>query len=158
MSAERVKRLCDDIASARDEVLAVVESLTPEQFAKPTVNEGWSVKEVLIHLATIPARNVDMWEHAIAEKAWSKEPKVDDYSRKQVEARKGTPGAAIVAEYRQAMADQIAFLQNMDPALMDKEWDHPAASIGHCTLEHMASAGPRHHRKHAAEIQAAIAG
>lgn len=158
MSAERVKKLCDDITSARNEVLSIVESLSPEQFARPTVNDGWSVREVMIHLATIPARNMDMWSHAIAGKDWTGEKKVDDFSRKQIELRKDTPDADIVKEYRQATDEQIAFLQTMDPAMMDREWDHPAASLGRTTLEKMAIAGPPHHRKHGAEIKAAVAG
>ena len=140
-----------------DEVLAIVSGLTPDQFERPTVNTGWSVKDTLAHLATIPLRNVDMWRHALEGRAWTGEASVDDYSLKRVTERRSWSGQQVVDEYRQTMTDQIAFLQQLNPADADCEWDHPAASLGRTTLLKMASGGPPHHRKHGSEIRAATA-
>jgi Mycothiol maleylpyruvate isomerase N-terminal domain len=156
MSSERVQRLSQEIAEARDYVLGIVSGLTPEQFERPTINEGWSVKDVMCHLSTIPMRNIEMWKHALEDRAWTGEAKVDDFSARMVEERKGWTGQQIVDEYKQGTADQIAFLGNLSDADLDKEWDHPAASIGRASLASIAGSGPRHHRKHADEIKAAV--
>ena len=56
--------------------------------------------------------------------------------------------------FRRALIDYVL----LTPADLDREWDHPAASIGRTTLEKMASVGPRHHRQHGEEIRAATTG
>jgi uncharacterized damage-inducible protein DinB len=155
MSSDRVQHLCDEIRAAREEVLGIVSGLAPEQFDRSTVNEGWTVRDTLSHLATIPLRNMDMWRCVLDGQPWTAEKSVDDFSRKRVEERRGLPGQAVVDEYRRTTDEQIAFLSKLSDADLDREWDHPAASIGRTTLETMILAGPRHHRKHGAEIQAA---
>jgi uncharacterized protein (TIGR03083 family) len=157
MSDPRVTSLIDDIRAVQDEVLSVAATLTPEQWAKPSINPGWSAQDVFVHIATIPIRNLDMWHHVMEGREWTGVKSVIPWNEEMVAARRGKPASEIVEEYKTNTAALIDFLENAPPGALDKEWDHPAASIGHTTLEEMAKAGPPHHRKHLKEIKDAAA-
>ncbi|MFN8636132.1 MAG: maleylpyruvate isomerase N-terminal domain-containing protein [Chloroflexota bacterium] len=152
MTDARVTRLCNDIRAAQDEVMAVVTTLTPEQLAKPSINPGWSAQDVLVHIATIPLRNLEMWHCVMEGREWTGLKSVIPWNEEMVAARRGKPASDIIAEYKKNVGALLDFLEHAPEGALDKEWDHPAASIGHTTLEVMANAGPRHHRKHLAEI------
>lgn len=155
MANERTQALCAEMRESSDYTLGIVSGLTDEQWAKPTVNTGWSAKDTMVHLATIPLRNVDMWQHAMEGKPWTGEKSVDEFSAKKVKEWASWTGQQVVDEYKKNVAAAIAFLEKIGDKGLDQEWDHPAASIGRATIEGMANAGPRHHRKHADEIKAA---
>src|SRR5437763_16881501 len=48
-----------DYNAARDELLRLISSLTPEDLAKPTVCEPWTVRDLIAHMAT-SASNVQV--------------------------------------------------------------------------------------------------
>ena len=54
--SDRVQQMQEETAAARDAVLALVDGLSAADFDRPTVNEGWSVKDTLAHLGSIEAR------------------------------------------------------------------------------------------------------
>lgn len=153
--SDQKRLLQDEITVARGEVLGLVSCLGPEQFDRPTANEGWSVKDVLAHLASIEARLRSMWQHALEGRAWpADDSSVDAYNERCVAERRSWTPQAIVGELEQNGRETGSFLERLAPEDLDRAWDHPTR--GSVTIEALVRIVPRHLRAHAEELQAAL--
>ena len=153
--SDRKRQLQDEITAARAEVLGVVSALGPEQFDRPTTNEGWSVRDTLAHLSSIEARLRAMWQHALDGRPWpANDASVDAYNERCVAERRSWTPQAIVAELEQSGRETASFLDRLAPEDLDRQWEHPVR--GTVTLETLAQIIPRHLRAHGEELQAAL--
>jgi uncharacterized protein (TIGR03083 family) len=153
--ADRTREIVDELRAARAEVLDLVGPLSPAQFDRLTSNEGWSVKDTLAHLSSIEARLRTTMQHAVEGRAWPDDaPNIDTYNARSVDERRSWTAEAIVAELRQTGPETEAAIDRLNPADLDREWDHPVR--GRVTVEALARIAARHLRSHATEIAAAL--
>ncbi|WP_188189876.1 maleylpyruvate isomerase family mycothiol-dependent enzyme [Nonomuraea sp. SYSU D8015] len=92
----------DDLAAEYRQLDAVLESLTPEQWSQASAAEGWTVADVVLHLAQTEEA---VTAPAITEaKAFlpSAEATVDGMADEMVAAERGMPPADLLARWRKA--------------------------------------------------------
>ena len=155
--SDRKQQLHDAITAARGEALEAVSGLGPEQLARPTTNEGWSVKDILAHLSSIEARLRSMCQHGLDGRQWPAEDgDVNAYNARCMAERRAWSGPALVAELEQSGKESLSMLERLAPEDLDRTFDHPTR--GPVTIETLLWIIPRHTQAHSGEIKAALAG
>ncbi|WP_240777926.1 maleylpyruvate isomerase family mycothiol-dependent enzyme [Nonomuraea basaltis] len=92
----------DDLAAEYRQLDAVLESLTPDQWSRPSAAAGWTVSDVVLHLTQSEEVITDQ---SIPEgKAFlpSAEATVDGMAEEMVAAERGMPPADLLARWRKA--------------------------------------------------------
>ena len=110
--------------SSLDELCA---DLTEEQWKTPTGCPGWTVQDQLSHLIDYEARAVGKPapEHKAADVSHTKND-LGVTNEDGVDARRGLPGADVLAEFRSVTADRLAQLRALTPADLEREVTTPA--------------------------------
>jgi uncharacterized protein (TIGR03083 family) len=159
--SDRVQRLQDEAAAARDAVLTLVDGLSADQFERSTANEGWSVKDTLAHLASIEARvrlmvhTVLMVQTVLDGGTWTgSRADLDEYNARCVAERRAWTPDAVIAELRETGQETAALIGRLTPEQLDHQWDHPI--FGPMTNERTIGIVARHLRSHAEELGAAL--
>jgi uncharacterized protein (TIGR03083 family) len=151
----RGEQLRDEAEEARNAVLALVDGLDAETFARPTANAGWSVKDTLAHLASIEARVRLMIQTVLEGGVWSgTRADLDAYNARCVDERRSWTPAAVVAELRETGQATSGLFARLTPEQLDHEWQHPI--FGPMTIERTAGIVRGHLRSHTEELQAAL--
>ncbi|MGI5282287.1 maleylpyruvate isomerase family mycothiol-dependent enzyme [Nonomuraea polychroma] len=92
----------DDLAAEYRQVDAVLESLTPEQWAHPSAAAGWTVSDVVLHLAqteeTVTGPSITDGTALLP----SVETTVDGLADEMVAAERGMPPADLLARWRKS--------------------------------------------------------
>src|SRR3982074_1078193 len=52
MPQERIAAIRDDLVDAQHDLLEVLDRVGPDDWLRPSPNEGWTVRDLLIHLTT----------------------------------------------------------------------------------------------------------
>jgi uncharacterized protein (TIGR03083 family) len=152
---ERAKKLLDETAAARNEVLSLATSLTAEQLDRPTTNEGWSIKDILAHLASTEARQRLIVRTVLDGGTWvAGEEDRDDYNARAVAERRTWTPDAIITELRETGRETASLVERLAVEELDREWDHPI--FGRMTIERTAQITARHLQRHAEEIRMAL--
>jgi hypothetical protein len=148
----RTQDMLAELASEHDAFLDALEAVDLELVTVPGVVDGWSVRDLIVHVA--------FWaEHATEALRLATEGRgaVFDYDLAQTdamnavlleEARQTTPEAAVEREARAfgAFADA---LDDLDPDLLDV-----ALGNGHTPAMVIGYDGPEHYREHAGHLRA----
>ncbi len=154
---DRRQELHGAITAARSDALEAVSGLGPDQLARTTANEGWSVKDVLAHLSSIEARLRSMCEYGLDGRQWpADDGDVNAYNARCVAERRSWSGPALVAELEQSGGESLGLLERLAPEDLDRTFNHPTR--GMVTIETLMWIIPRHLRAHTEEIKAALAG
>ena len=155
MVTNRGQQLGDSAAEARNAVLALVDGLDAETFARPTANEGWSVKDTLAHLASIEARVRLMIQIVLEGGVWTgTRIDLDAYNARCVDERRAWTPAAVVAELRETGQATSELFARLTTEQLDHEWQHPI--FGTMTIERTAGIVRGHLRGHTEELRAAL--
>ena len=124
---------------------------------RPTSNEGWSVKDILVHLSSIEARLRSMWQYALDGRQWpADDGDVNAYNERCVAERRSRSGPALVAEPGQSGGGALSLLERLAPEDLDRTFNHPTR--GPVTIETLMRTIPQHLRAHTEEIKAALGG
>lgn len=155
---DRRTRLKHKMEEARQELIATLQSLTPEQMTRPTHNEGWNVGAVAAHIA-----GAEGSMEAIARRILSRELNQREtaesldlarYNNSMIKRRSDKSIAELIEELQH---NRVRSLQIIDAA-SDEELDlpgyHPA--YGEVTLYGLFVVIYRHERQHAEDIKLAI--
>ncbi len=148
----RTQDLLAELASDRDAFLDALEAVDLELVTVPGVVDGWSVRDLIVHVA--------FWaEHATEALRLATEGRGAEFdydpaqtdtmnARLLEEARQATPEAAVEREARAfgAFADA---LDDLDPDLLDV-----ALGNGHTPAMVIRYDGPEHYREHAGHLRA----
>jgi hypothetical protein len=151
---DRGQQLHAEAAAARDAVLALVAGVSPERLDRPTVNDGWSARDTLAHLASIEARVRLMVQTVLDGGVWSGDRvDLDAYNARCVSERRSWTPEAVIAELQQTGRESATLFGRLTPEDLDREWQHPI--LGPMTIEQTAGIIARHLRSHAEELRAA---
>jgi uncharacterized protein (TIGR03084 family) len=91
----------DDLAAEYRRLAAVLESLTPDQWSRPSAAEGWTVSDVVLHLAQTE-EVITGGSMREGQAFLSSETAVDRLADEMVAAERGTPPADLLARWRTA--------------------------------------------------------
>jgi uncharacterized protein (TIGR03083 family) len=154
---DRKQELHGAITAARSDALEAVARLGPDQLARPTANEGWSVKDILAHLSSIEARIRSMCQFGLDGRQWpADDGDINAYNARCVAERRSWSGPALVAELEQSGRESLSLLERLAPEDLDRTFNHPTRGV--VTIETLLSIIPRHLRGHTEEIEAALGG
>ncbi|MBV9121301.1 MAG: maleylpyruvate isomerase N-terminal domain-containing protein [Chloroflexi bacterium] len=107
-------RMVADYNAERDRLVALVESLRPEDLALPTVCEGWTVKDLVAHMAT-SASNVQ----ALMQRHYQPNPGVEvlnDRNAEGVAARRDKTVRQCLDELLDWHERNISYLRSLSDA------------------------------------------
>jgi uncharacterized protein (TIGR03083 family) len=145
----------DEAGSARAEVLAMLDSLSAEQFDAPTINEGWSVKDTAAHLASIEARVRLMLETVLNGGTWAADrADLNAFNARAVEERRSWSADTILQEIRDTGRETANLFARLTADDLDREWVHPI--FGDMTIERTAAIIAGHLRSHARDLRLAL--
>jgi uncharacterized protein (TIGR03083 family) len=152
---DRVQQLQEETAAARDAVLALVDGLSAADFGRPTVNEGWSVKDTLAHLGSIESRARTVLERGLRGETWTAtRADLDAYNAGCVAERRAWTPEAVVAELRETGQETARVLGRLRSEDLDREWQHPLFGVR--TIEWTARIIATHLQSHLKDLQTAL--
>ena len=134
---------------ATDELVAVVRGVGPDRWLQPSANPGWTNKDLLAHLATGYAVRLAVLESVVTTGRPGAVPDADAANAHNIEARRGTPVADLVAEMLATRGTVLRLIQQLQDAHLDvvvELGDAPARLGAH--LPDLS----RHDLDHAAEF------
>lgn len=102
-----------DLVAEFDRLETILEQLTPVQWASPSALEGWTVRDVVVHLAQTEA--LVSVEIEVATDKWvERERALDAHVDDQVRGDESS-AAEVLARWKQARRDSVAALRAADP-------------------------------------------
>ncbi len=121
MTAMQVRPVVDALTAQQAELAGLLEGRSSEEWAKPTPCEGWSVADVVLHLAQTDELAIASLEGRLPavgeELGWSTERgrDVDDAADALVVANRDQAPEEIAAQWKDAAARLIAAFREADP-------------------------------------------
>lgn len=152
---ERIEALKRELQEARDALLAEVDRIVEGEWAKPTVVEGWTVRDQLAHLAYNQPGQPKVIRSILEGKGGtSANFDLNYYNRRGLEKQQGKSVEQLKAELAAGHADTLKLLDELSDEDLDKMGNH--ASAGHTTLENIFRTIARHDREHTGYIREAL--
>ncbi len=145
-----IDRLTQKITTARDRLLDTIEELTAEQMTR-SPNEGWSIREILHHLAIGEEANVELAERALAGNPVAMDDfDMDAWNIEQVSQRAHRPAAEAIEELHRVREKTLTTLQSLSDENLAATLDHPG--WGEMTIEQLFRALGTHDLLHRRDI------
>lgn len=148
----RTQDLLAELASDRDAFLDALEAVDLELVTVPGVVDGWSVRDLIIHVAFWAEHATEALRLATEGRGaeFAYDPAQTDTMNAVLleEARQTTPEAAVERETR-AFHGFADALDGLDPGLLDV-----ALGNGHTLAMVIGYDGPEHYREHAGHLRA----
>lgn len=157
--ADRKARLKHKMEEARQELVATLQSLTPEQMDLPTRNEGWTVGQVVAHIAS-----AEGGMEVIAQRILNREPNqresmaefdLNRFNDGRIRKRAGKTTADLIEELNTSRARTLEIVDRASAEELDLPGYHPSA--GEINLYGLFVVIYRHERQHTTDIRDAIA-
>lgn len=152
---ERKTKLSDRLVQSRQELLAILSDLAADELARRPVNDGWSVLDVVAHLASAE-RGHQQVIAGLLDGQDTRRPgfDLDAFNEAEVGARRGVSPDALLSELAVSRADTIALLGRVEPGDWERTGYHPGGFD--TTVEGVFRVIAIHERRHAKEIRAAL--
>ena len=155
---ERKRLIHDHLIRTREELLEVIGQMQPADWERPVqaAEGGWTVKQVLLHLATSENGQINAGK-AIG----AGQPTVPDdfdlnrYNKRQVEKNKDKQPPEILFGMAESRQKLLAFLDEVSPGELDKRGKHGRGDV--ISLEQLFYRIGEHEAEHTAEIKQALA-
>jgi uncharacterized protein (TIGR03083 family) len=144
-----------DLTDAQANLLAVLDRIGPDDWSRPSPNEGWTVRDLLCHVATAEVGFVP----SLKKMAAGGGGVPDDFDpnrwnagqlRRRAEASVGE----LRADLESAHKAMLALLNELDDAALDQTGRLSSGGVG--SLEDAFRLVARHKRSHTADIAAAL--
>lgn len=157
---DRRTRVRVKMEEARHELVDLLQSLTPEQMELPTRNEGWKVRQVVIHIAQAEGGMLP-----IAQRILERDPQQRElaqsidlarYNNSMIKRRTDKTVPELIEELNTSRAKVNELLAQVSDSDLDLPGYHPA--VGEITLYGLFVVIYRHERDHAEDIRQALAG
>lgn len=152
---ERKTKLNSRLAQSRQDLLASIAELTPDELAQRAVNNGWSVQDVVAHLASAERGHQQVIAALLAGQG-TRQPgfDLDAFNEAEVGARRGMTTEAVFGELAASRVATLALLDEIEPV----DWDRPGYHPGgfDTTVEDVFRVIAIHEKRHAKEIRSAL--
>ena len=154
---DRKTRLKVKMTEARQELVKVFNTITPENMNRPTANEGWSAYDVACHIA-----GAEGGMEVIAQRTLVGQPSMVEgfdihrFNSGGIRKRKERAIPELIAELDQSRARMFALLESTTDEQLSLPVEHP--TVGKIDLYGLFVVIYRHELQHANEIKEAIQG
>ncbi|MFZ2487658.1 MAG: DinB family protein [Anaerolineae bacterium] len=153
---ERKEKLRQRMQDTRAELLALIETLTAERAAAPSGNPGWTVQDVVAHLAGAEGGHRQVIRGLLAEppRHFPRDFDLDAFNAAEVGARRGQTLNALQAELDSQRAETLALLDS----ITDDQWERAGYHPGgfDTTVEGVFRVIAIHEKRHVKELRAAL--
>jgi uncharacterized protein (TIGR03083 family) len=143
------------LVAAQAKLLAVLDRVGHEGWSRPSPNEGWTVRDLLCHVATAEVGFLSTLKKMAA--GGGGVPDDFDPNRwnaGQLRRRAGASVSELRADLESAHQGMLAVLDELDDAALDQPGRLSTGEAG--TLEDTFRLVARHKRAHTADIEAAL--
>ncbi|MCO6451093.1 MAG: DinB family protein [Caldilineales bacterium] len=143
------------LLQSQEDVLATVSGLDAEQ-SSLLANEGWSVREMLAHLASAELGHCQVVQRLLQGKDTKAEDfDLDTFNNAEVNARQDRSVTEILEEYRANRSATLELLDTIDESDWEKSGYHPGGFD--TTIEGVFRVISIHEKRHLREIKSALA-
>ena len=104
----------DDLEAEQERLEAILEALDEAAWRSPSAAEGWSVADVVLHLAQTEDAVVWMATGGDADRPRLQAPGVDDAAERMVQAERAEP-AVVFERWKEGRRAALAALRSADP-------------------------------------------
>jgi uncharacterized protein (TIGR03083 family) len=157
MTTDKVTVWQQELSAARQELLALLNSLTPEQWQMPVFSEAttWSVSTAVAHIAE-GERGMSVHVHKIRKGEETLPAGFDlTHWNAGVAGRMGNPTPSeLLALLDTTRARTLATMASLNPEDWERTGRHPSRGI--ITIEQYYATMAGHDRQHAADIRRAL--
>ena len=140
-----------NLVEAHQELVALLDSMTPAEMDRLSPNEGWTAKDTLAHLSTIEIRMRGQVQTVLAGLPFPRD-NVNDFNEAQVAERKDWTVGQLRDELEREHGLTLALLEGLSEEALAREFDHPRR--GRIPLAGIFPIIPNHMRTHSADIAA----
>ena len=143
-----------EILDARAELLLEIEHLSESDWIKPAPPEGWTVKDVVTHLAASQPTQPVLIRNILAGKGGSR-PDFDlnFFNKRGLEKREGKTVDDLKTELAAGHADSLNLLDELSDAQLAAQGKHPR---GDKTIGEIFQIIALHDREHTGHIRTAL--
>jgi len=152
----RTTALHHELASAQAELLAVLDRVGPDDWQRPSPNEGWTIHDLLTHLSTSEVGFVPTLRRmAAGQGGVPSDFDPDRWNAGQLRRRGTTPPEQLRQELEAAHQQMLAMVDALDDHALDQRGHLSTGEEG--STEDNVRLVARHKRGHTQDIQAALA-
>ena len=105
----------DDLAAEQERLESLLEPLTAEQWSSPSAAAGWSIADVLLHLAQTEEAVAMSVANATRPDLWERGDRALDDSVADAVSAERAPGEAVFDRWKAARQQALAALRAADP-------------------------------------------
>jgi len=105
----------DDLAAEQDRLESLLEPLTAEQWSAPSAAPGWSVADVVLHLAQTEEAVATSVANAARPDLWERGDRALDDSVADAVSAQRAPGKEVFDRWKVARRQALAALRDADP-------------------------------------------
>lgn len=165
MQSHDQNQLLTDLRADAESVPPLLHALDPQQLERGAYEQGWTVRDLVAHLASIEwtyprliriAEAADQGAESSGGNASTRgsNPQMDDYNARQVAKRRETPLPQLIEEFRSNRAALIDAVEATPTELLEREIQSFGGVRG-SLLQVMWSVAVEHVRTHLDDLQSA---
>jgi uncharacterized protein (TIGR03083 family) len=155
MPQERIAAIRDDLVEAQRDLLNVLDRVGPDDWPRPSPNEGWTVRDLLVHLTTSEVGFVDTLRRmAAGEGGVPADFDPNRWNAGQLRRRGDVPAEQLRPQLEEAHRDMLALLDGLDDAALDSR-GHMSSGVEGSAEDNFRLVAS-HKRGHTSDIRAAL--
>jgi uncharacterized protein (TIGR03083 family) len=153
---DRKAAIREEIAAAQRELLDVLDRVGPDDWQRPSPNEGWTLRDLLTHLTTAESGfNSTLRRMAAGEGGVPPDFDPNRWNAGQLRRRAEVPVEQLRAELASAHREMLALLDSLDDVALDRR-GHMSNGRDGSTEDTFRLVGS-HKRNHTDDMRAALA-
>ena len=157
MGLERKTAIREDLEHAQSELLTVLDRVGPDEWSRPSPNEGWTVRDLLTHLATSETGFVPTLRRmGSGEGGVPSDFDPNRWNAGQLRRRADMSPEQLRAELERSFGEILSVLDTLDDAALD-ERGHLSTGVDGSTEDNFRLVA-NHKRAHTDDMRAALAG
>jgi len=146
----------EELVATQRALVETLDGVGPDDWSRPSPNEGWTVRDLLVHLTTSESGFVPTLKRMSAgEGGVPDDFDPNRWNAGQLRRRRDMPPDQLRSELESAHADMLALLDSLDDAALGHRGHLSSGSDGSTTDNFLLVAS--HKRAHTGDIRAALA-
>jgi uncharacterized protein (TIGR03083 family) len=153
---DRKSAIRDDVQAAQQELLEVLDGVGPDEWSRPSPNEGWTIRDLLTHLTTSETAFVpSLRRMASGQGGVPADFDPNRWNAGQLRRRGEADPGQLRTELERSFAEMLSVLDTLDDAALDQR-GYLSTGVEGCTEDNFRLVAT-HKRTHTNDIRAALA-
>jgi uncharacterized protein (TIGR03083 family) len=152
---ERKAAVREELVAAQRDLVSLLDRLGPDDWARATPNEGWTIRDLLVHLSTAETGFVGTLRRmAAGQGGVPSDFDPNRWNAGQLRRRAESPTSQLRSELEAAHVAMLELLDSLDEAALDQTGHMSSGQDG--TTEDNLRLVAQHKRAHTADMRAAL--